>query len=196
MLRNRAISTALTRGGIAAAYGAPAPITVPDLSASTLRGRADPAGRLVGESAGMLNERIDVIQIAGSAVMQLRFDLADAELLAIARIVEAVSGERYRVAALDADGVLELRELIALHDTALERAEDGYAGGTLVLSVRGLGLVIGALAEWIDRRLGDGFIRAYDAIDLPAAEDLLGDLRDLHLRGLHAALATPDHAAV
>ena len=143
----------------------------------------------------MINERIDVIQIAGSDVVQLRFDLADAELLAVARIVEAVSSERYRVASLDAEGVLDLRELVALHDAALERAEDGYAGGTLVLSVRRLALLIGALAEWMDRRLGDAFIRAHDAIDLPAAEGLLGDLRDLHVRGLHAALGTPDHAA-
>jgi hypothetical protein len=39
----------------------------------------------------------------------VRFDLSDAELLAVARSVETVVRERYQSAELDAAAVLELR---------------------------------------------------------------------------------------
>ena len=70
----------------------------------------------------MLNERLDTIRIAGGDTVQIRFDLGDPELLAVARSVAGVVAERYRGVALDADGVLELRELTAIHDAALVRA--------------------------------------------------------------------------
>lgn len=52
----------------------------------------------------MLNERIDFLRTAGGDAVQLRFDLPDAELGAIARSVSAFMAERYRDVALDADG--------------------------------------------------------------------------------------------
>ena len=158
-------------------------------SAATLRRRAVPGALPVRQPSGMLNERLDTIRIAGCDALQIRFDLGDAELLAVARSVAGVATERYRGVALDADGVLELRELTAIHDAALERAEDGYAGGTLVVSVNRLGVMIEALGEWITQRYQAGFMRAHEAQDLPAVEGLMDDLRDLHMRGLRTALA-------
>ena len=68
------------------------------------------------------------------------------------------------------------------------RAEDGYDGGTLVLGVARLGLAVHALAEWLESRFRAEFLRPEEAIDLPAIETVLGDLRELHVRGLNAAL--------
>jgi hypothetical protein len=38
----------------------------------------------------VINERIDILRVAGGDLVQLRFDLADAELLAIARSLATV----------------------------------------------------------------------------------------------------------
>jgi hypothetical protein len=105
----------------------------------------------------MDNARIDIIRIAGGEAVQMRFDLPDADLTAIARSLATVAGERYRSTALDADDVLELRDLTALRESPEERARDGYAGGTLVVSVRRLGLLVQALRDWRARRLDLGF---------------------------------------
>jgi len=137
----------------------------------------------------MLNVRIDTIGIAGTENVQLRFDLADAELQAVARSVETVARERYQNVALDALTVLDLRELTAVHDVALERARDGYAGGTLVIWLPRLGVLIAALAEWCERRLSAGFLRHEEHVDLPLVEALIPELRELHARGLRASLA-------
>jgi hypothetical protein len=138
----------------------------------------------------MLNERIDILQTVGGDALQLRFDLPDAELGAIARGVSAFVAECYRDTALDADGVLELRELTALQESARERAEDGYDGGTLVMSVRRLGLLTSALDHWLRRRIDLGFMRSDEAFDQPVIERLVDELRELHMRSLQAAIAT------
>jgi hypothetical protein len=136
----------------------------------------------------MLHDRIDTIHHAGADVVQVRFDLADAELRALARSVMAVATTRYLERALDGDAVVELRELVALHDAALERAEDGYDGGTLVLGVARLGLAVGVLAEWLEGRRVATLLRTDELIDLPHVQTLLADLRELHVRSLRAAL--------
>lgn len=138
----------------------------------------------------MVNERIDIIQIAGGEAVQVRFDLPDPDLLAIARSLSTVVAERFRDAALDADDVLALRDLTALQATARERAEDGYAGGTLVVSVRRLGLLVQALGDWLERRLELGFWRSDEALDHPIVDRLADELHELHVHGLQAALAT------
>lgn len=144
----------------------------------------------------MINERIDIIQIAGGEAVQVRFDLADADLTAVARSLATVTGERYRGVALTAEDVLELRDLTALRDTAAERAADGYAGGTLIVSVRRLGLLVAALRDWLARRVEVGFMRHDEAVDHPAVERLVDELRELHTRALQTALAsgTPELA--
>jgi hypothetical protein len=136
----------------------------------------------------MDNERVDIITIAGGEAVQVRFDLPDADLTAIARSLPTVAAERYRTAALDADDVLELRDLTALAEIADARARDGYSGGTLVLSVRRLGLLVQALGDWHARRLTLGFFRHDESVDEPIVQRLAGELHELHLRALHAAL--------
>jgi hypothetical protein len=138
----------------------------------------------------MINERIDLIAIADGEAVQVRFDLPDADLTAVARSVGTVADERYRGAALTAEDVLELRDLMALRDAAAERAADGYAGGTLVVSVRRLGLLVTALRDWLARRLEAGFLRHDQAVDHPAVERLAGELAELHGRALEAAPAS------
>jgi hypothetical protein len=144
----------------------------------------------------MINERIDIIRIVGGEAVQVRFDLPDADLTAVARSLATVADERYRGFALTADDVLELRDLIALRDTADERARDGYAGGTLVVSVRRLGLLVEALRDWLARRLELGFLRHDETVDHPTVERLVDELRELHARALEAALTsvTPELA--
>jgi len=144
----------------------------------------------------MINERIDIIRIAGGEAVQVRFDLSDADLTAIARSLATVAAERYRTAALSADDVLELRDLTALQESAYERACDGYAGGTLVVSARRLGPLVQALRDWHARRGELGFLRHDEPLDESLVERLAGELHDLHVRALHAAVAcaTPDLA--
>jgi hypothetical protein len=144
----------------------------------------------------MLNERIDIIRIAAGEAVQVRFDLPDADLTAIARSLSTVVADRYRGVALSADDVLELRDLNALQERAYERACDGCVGGTLIVSVRRLSLLVQALRDWHDRRRELGFLRHDEAVDEPLVDRLADQLRDLHVRALETALATcaPDVA--
>lgn len=57
---------------------------------------------------------------------------------------------------------------------------------SLIVSVRRLGLLVEALADWLARRFELGSWRADEAQDHP----LVQDLRGLRIRGLQAALAT------
>ena len=93
--------------------------------------------------------------------------------------------------ALDANAVLRLRALVALQVQALERSRDGYAGGTLVLTIDGLRLLVHALREWSPRREELGFLRAQEAIDVPLVDGMIDDLSALHVRALQCALGAP-----
>ena len=133
----------------------------------------------------MLNERLEDIYTAGGRVVQVRFDLSDEQLYAVACATEAVNSDRCRGVALDADNVLELRERVAIHDSALERAQDGYHGGTLVMTVARLGLLVQSLQTWC-AMVG----RARGAIAEPVVAEMLDGLADLHVRALRVALDT------
>ena len=141
------------------------------------------------DAARVLNERIDSPGLALHDAVQVRIDLSDGELLAVARAAEAAIDERFRGVALDGDAALELRGLVALHDGALERARDGYDGGTLVLSVARLGLLLRTLGDWQARCARIGFLRPGDAACAATAGDLLDQLQELHERALRVALA-------
>lgn len=159
------------------------------VSAPMLRLRSECARPASREARGMLNDRIDIVQMAGGDAVQFRFDLADAELLAIARSLETVVHERCQGVELDAGAVLELRELVAIGDSALERAQDGYAGGTLVLGLPRLEALIGALGEWCWNRQCAGFLRHDEHVDLPLVEGVIPELRALLERAALPALA-------
>ncbi len=142
----------------------------------------------------MLNERIDRLDFALAGAVHVRFDASDGELFAIAHIVAAIVDERFRGVALDGDAVLELRELVALHDTALERARDGFNGGTLVMSVARLGLLARAIADWQQRCDRVGFLRAADAATAPLVDALREGLLDLHARAARVAVGDDELA--
>ena len=136
----------------------------------------------------MLNERLEDIYTAGGKVVQVRFDLDDEQLYAVARATEAVNIDRYRGVALDADAVLELRELVAIHDSSIERAQDGHNGGTLVMTVARLGLLVQSLQAWCAIHDRSAFTGTRDAIAAPVVAEMLDGLADLQVRALRMAL--------
>ena len=97
---------------------------------------------------------------------------------------------------LDGEAVLELRELVAVRDSALERAHDGYDGGTLVMSVARLGLLVRSLGDWQARCRRNGFLRPGEGAAAAAADDLLEQLRELHARAARVALGADEPEAV
>jgi hypothetical protein len=136
------------------------------------------------------NERIEKVAEPGGETVRVCFDLAEDQLLAIARIADTVKRERYMGNELDTDAVLTLRELVAINDNALDRAGDGVGGGTVVMAVGRLGLLVDAMREWSESRRDADVSQPTDAEDLAVAEALLPDLVDLRVRAMHAALGT------
>ncbi len=137
----------------------------------------------------MVHDRIQQTHVARGAVVRITCDLSDAELLAVAHVTDAVKRARYAGVALDAATMLTMHALIALTDQALERAQDGDGGGTLVLTVDRLGLLVDSLREWLTQREQVGFVRMQQAIARPLVEDMLGDLSELYDRALGVALS-------
>ena len=67
----------------------------------------------------MVNAHIDISQgLDSEPVVLACFDLGEEQLAASAHAVAAASAERFRIAELSADDVLELRELTALSPTS------------------------------------------------------------------------------
>ena len=141
------------------------------------------------QAAGMVNERLESVYTTEGKAVQVCFDLDDEQLFAVACVTEAVNVDRCRGVALDADAVLELRELVAIHDSALERAQDGYNGGTLVMTVARLGLLVQSLRTWCASRDQSALMGARDAIAAPVVDEMLDGLADLHARAVRVALA-------
>ena len=142
----------------------------------------------------MLNERFDTVHSADGETLQARFDLSDEQLFAIAHAVDGVIADRYRGAALSASDALELRELVAIHDSALERAQDGYCGGTLIMTASRLGVTVQTLQHWLARCERIGFLHSQDANCAAVAEGALRELAELHVRALRRALGAADPA--
>ena len=136
----------------------------------------------------MLNERLEGVYTAEGKVVQVCFDLNDEQLFAVACATEAVITDRYRGVALDADAVLELRELVAIRDSAIERAQDGYNGGTVVMTVARLGLLLQSLQAWCAIRDRSPSVGARDAIAARVVAEMLDGLAALHVRALRMAL--------
>ena len=136
----------------------------------------------------MLHDRIQQVHVAAGSVVRITCDLTDPELLAVAHVTDAVKLARYAGVALDAATMLRMHALIALQDQALEQARDNYGGGTLVLTVDRLGLLVEALQEWLTQREQFGFTRVRQAIDRPLVEAMLAGLSELYDRALGVAL--------
>lgn len=132
----------------------------------------------------MTNERFENVHSADGLTVEVRFDLTDEQLLAVSNAVNVVRAERFMGAEMTAQDVLDMRELVAVADSAAERAADGSHGGTLIMTVTRLGMTLATLAERLARMDELGFTARQDELDRPELEAIIDDLYDLHVRAL------------
>ena len=142
----------------------------------------------------MVNAHIDISQgLDGEPVVLACFDLAEEQLAASAHAVAATSAERFRIAELSVDDVLELRELTALSDELADLAlRPGMC--TVVLRPARLSVYRDAIAAFIESRDSAEWVREEDREPLARVRSLLYALEDLSADAVRAALsgsATP-----
>jgi hypothetical protein len=137
----------------------------------------------------MVNAHIDISKgLDGESVVLACFDLGEEQLAASAHAVAAASSERYRIAELSADDVLELRELTALAD---ELADLALRPGlrTVVLRPARLSAFRNAVARFVESRDEAEWLREEDREPLAIVRALLDPLEDLCADALRAALS-------
>lgn len=142
----------------------------------------------------MVNAHIDISQgLDGEPVVLACFDLAEEQLAASAHAVAATSAERFRIADMSVDDVLELRELTALSDELADLAlRPGMC--TVVLRPARLSVYRDAIAAFIESRDSAEWVREEDREPLARVRSLLYALEDLSADAVRAALsgsATP-----
>ena len=137
----------------------------------------------------MLNARIDISQgLDGESIVMACFDLGEAEIGAAAHAVAAVTGERFRLAEMSVDDVLEFRELTALADELADaHAEPGMR--TLVLRPARLSALRDSVAMFVESRDAAEWVREDDREPLARLRGLIAPLEGLSAEALHAALA-------
>ena len=137
----------------------------------------------------MLNARIDISQgLDGESIVMACFDLGEAEIGAAAHAVAAVTGERFRLADMSVDDVLEFRELTALADELADaHAEPGIR--TLVLRPARLSALRDSVAMFVESRDAAEWVREDDREPLARLRGLIAPLEGLSAEALRAALA-------
>jgi len=137
----------------------------------------------------MLNARIDISQgLDGESIVMACFDLGEAEIGAAAHAVAAVTGERFRLAEMSVDDVLEFRELTALADELADaHAEPGMR--TLVLRPARLSALRDSVAMFVESRDAAEWVREDDREPLARLRGLIAPLEGLSAEALRAALA-------
>ena len=141
----------------------------------------------------MLNPRIDISHdIEGESVVLACADLGGEEIAAAAYAVAAVAAERFRLADMSVDDVLELRELTALADELAE--QDPQPGmRTLVLRPARLSALRDSVARFIETRDEGEWLREEDREPLALLRGLLVPLEELCAEAVRAALAPTPH---
>jgi hypothetical protein len=137
----------------------------------------------------MINARIDTATgLDGEPVVLACFDLDGPQVGAFAHAVQAVSAERFRLADMSVDDVLELRELTALADelTGLVALEDGLR--TVVMRPARLTACRDAVASFVQLRDEAEWMREEDREPLARVRGLVPALEDLCADALRAAL--------
>jgi hypothetical protein len=135
----------------------------------------------------MVNAHVDISQgLDGESVVLACFDLGEEDLAASARAV-AAAAERFRVAELAVDDVIELRELTALSD---ELADLALRPGmrTVVLRPARLTVYRDAVALFVESRDEAEWVRGEDREALARVRALLYPLEDLCADAVRAAL--------
>jgi hypothetical protein len=137
----------------------------------------------------MLNARVDISQgLDGESIVMACFDLGEAEIAAAAHAVAAVTGERFRLAEMSVDDVLEFRELTALADELADaHAEPGMR--TLVLRPARLSALRDSVAMFVESRDEAEWVREDDREPLARLRGLIAPLEGLSAEALRAALA-------
>jgi hypothetical protein len=138
---------------------------------------------------GMLNARIDISRdLEGEPVVLACFDLGEHEIAAAAHAVNAVAAERFRLAEMSVDDVLEFRELTALAD---ELADPSAPPGARTLVVRPARLSVfrDSVARFVEIRDEAEWIREEDREPLARVRGLIAPLEDLCAQALRAALS-------
>ena len=137
----------------------------------------------------MLNPRIDVSRdLEGEPIVMACFDLGDEETAAASHAVAAMAAERFRLASMSVDDVLELRELTALTDELADRGpEPGIQ--TLVMRPARLSALRDAVARFVETRDEAEWIREDDREPLARLRGLVIPLEDLSAEALRAALS-------
>jgi hypothetical protein len=137
----------------------------------------------------MLHPRIDISRdLEVEPIVLACFDLGGEEIAAASRAVAAVAAERFRLADMSVDDVLELRELTALADELAD--QDPQPGlRTLVLRPARLSALRDSVARFIETRDEGEWIREEDREPLAHLRGLLAPLEDLCAEALRAALS-------
>jgi hypothetical protein len=140
----------------------------------------------------MVNAHIDISPgLDSEPVVLACFDLGEEQLAASAHAVAVVSAERFRIAELSADDVIEMRELTALSD---ELADLALRPGmrTVVLRPARLSAFRNAVARFVETRDEAEWIREEDREPLALVRALLYPLEELCADALRAALSGPE----
>jgi hypothetical protein len=136
----------------------------------------------------MLNAHIDISQgLDGEAVVLACFDLAAEEIAGSAQAVRVTAAERFRMASMSTDDVLELRELTALADELADLVREPGMRSIVMRPAR-LNAWRDALTHFVESRDDAEWAREDDRAALPAARALLWPLEDLCAEAMRAAL--------
>jgi hypothetical protein len=136
----------------------------------------------------MVNSELrTLIDVDGTPVCNVAFDLSSAQLAAAAPVIDAVRLERHRGRQLSTDDVLALRELTGLADE-LHRLAEHDAHARLVLPLARFSALHDALSEWVHAADARGWMREEDQERQPIIEALLEPMAELRAEALEAAL--------
>jgi sirohydrochlorin ferrochelatase len=139
----------------------------------------------------MERARIDITQdLEGDAVVHAVFDLSAEQLAAAAHAIAVASAERFRMAEMSADDVVEMRELTALADE-LGELRDGAS--TVVMKPARLSAFRDAVSLFVESRERAEWVREQDRQPLALLRELLLPLEQLSLEAMRAALSPAEH---
>ncbi|HEY1277561.1 MAG TPA: hypothetical protein VGF25_21825 [Thermoleophilaceae bacterium] len=125
-------------------------------------------------------------------VVHALFDLGEEETGAAAHAVAAIAAERYRMADMSSDDVLQLRELTALAD---ELGELVGGTGTLVMRPARLSALRDAVQHFVESRDEADWIREEDREPLAIVRGMLFPLEQLCAEAMRAALSPSPRGA-
>lgn len=141
----------------------------------------------------MHRARIDSTQdLEGQTVVSACFDLGEEEVAAAVHALQTIGVERYRIAELSADEVLQMRELTAIAD---ELAEPGTGMRTVVLSPARLSTFRQAVEHFVETRTYAEWLRDEDREPLEQLRAMVPSLELLCEEAIRAALTPQDRRA-